>query len=433
MRTYIKDLKSKIDEEVTIYGFLKRVRDMKDIIFLTVSDISGEVQIIVDKKEVDITKIKDISLESAIRLKGLVKAQERSKSGVEIIYQDIVLESLAEKILPIDFSGKSETSLETRLDSRFLDLRTKKMTMVFKVRTAFEQYIRDYLLAHSFIEIHSPKIIGVPSEGGAEVFEVNYFDDKAYLTQSPQFYKQMAMSSGFDKVFEIGDCFRADRSKTTYHATEFTALDVEISWLKDLDELLDFEEDMLKTTFKRLALSHAVEIEEIFGVKFEGLDLSFPRITLAEAIEIAKAEGYSKPEALHSDLDAESQHLIWQYLKKKSGSDFFFVTKWPAASRSFYHMRDSEGFSDSFDLIYKGVEITTGSLREHRLDILKSQLADKKIPEKGLEFYLDFFKYGCPPHGGFAIGLDRLAALILELSSIREAMYLYRGPNRIVP
>lgn len=433
MRTYIKDLDKKIGEKVTVYGFLRRIRDMKDFMFLSVVDVTGEVQVFIDKNKTDIQKIKEISLESAVRVSGELKKQERAKSGVEIIYEDIILDSLADKILPIDFSGKTETALETRLDYRFLDLRSDKMKLFFKLRTAYEQYIREYLIDKSFIEMHSPKIIGVPSEGGAEVFELDYFGDKAYLTQSPQFYKQMAMSSGFDKVFEIGDCFRADRSKTPFHATEFTALDIEISWLKNLSELLDFEENLLRTTIAKLAKNFDGEIKETFKVSFEGIEAKFPRMTLKEALEIANKAGYSKAHIEHSDMDAESQRLVAEYVKEKYKSDFYFITKWPASSRSFYHMRDEEDFSDSFDLIYKGVEITTGSLREHRLDVLKKQLLDKKIDEKGLEFYLEFFKFGCPPHGGFAIGLDRLMALILELDNIRESMFIYRGQHRAKP
>jgi aspartyl/asparaginyl-tRNA synthetase len=302
------------------------------------------------------------------------------------------------------------------------------------VQTTFEQAMREYAYGEGFTEMHTPKLMGTASESGAEVFKVGYFDRTAYLAQSPQFYKQMAIAAGVERVFEIGPVFRAEPSFTSRHATEFTGVDAEMAWIDGVEDVMAFEERMLAHAIGKVADTHGEKITEIYGTEVKVPSLPFPRVTMAEAIDILRAKGWD-PEQQKDDLDPEGERGISAHIATEAGHEFVFVTHFPASVRPFYHMRP-EGRPDltlSFDLLWQGLEITTGAQREHRYDILSKQAAEKGMDLEPMQDYVNCFRYGCPPHGGLGMGLGRVLVVMLGLDSIRDVTFLFRGPNRLTP
>ena len=292
--------------------------------------------------------------------------------------------------------------------------------------------MRKFLLEKNFIEIHTPKLIGTASESGSDVFEVKYFDRNAYLAQSPQFYKQMAMASGFERIFEVGPVFRAEKSFTSKHTTEFTGFDLEFSYIDSFYDVMKMEEELMTYMLKEVKEKYGEEIKELFGLDVIVPETPFPIMKLADLYdELEKEFGYTVDDSEKGDLTTEAERLSYDLVKKKYNHEFLFVTDFDAEKRAFYHMRDEKGIPQGYDLIWRGVEITTGAQREHRYDILAKQAAEKGL-EKDVEFYLEFFKYGCPPHGGFGIGIDRLTMLMLGMH-IKDSMFIFRGPNRLNP
>ena len=373
--------------------------------------------------------------ESTVLVKGTIHKQEKVKlRGMEFIPTAIEVTSKSEEELPIDILDyNNKSNQELRLDNRFLDLRLDKNYLIFKGQTLAEMAMREYWIKNNFIEIHSPKILGTASETGAEVFELEYFGRKVYLAQSPQFYKQMAMGAGFNNVFEIGPVFRAENSHTAYHATEFTSVDCEISWIKSHHEVMELEEEKLVYVMNSLKNSIGDEFKEVFNKEIQVPTNKFPRIPFLEAKQIIQEKYKYFGEKAH-DFDRKEEELICMYAKKNLGSEFVFVIDYPFEARPFYHMLDEETtLTKSFDLLYKGIEITTGAQREHRIDILKTQALEKEMSLESLDFYLNFFKYGMPPHGGYGFGLTRFLMRLFEVDSIRDVTFLYRGPNRVMP
>jgi aspartyl-tRNA synthetase len=273
-----------------------------------------------------------------------------------------------------------------------------------------------------------------PSESRAELFEVEYFDTKAYLAQSPQFFKQMAQPAGFGKVFEVAPAFRADPSFTSRHATEFISVDAEMSWVSSHEDVMAMHEQLLVAGLTAVKEKHGAEIEAAFGTSVTVPSLPFPRIPLAEAHSILASRGYTVPRA-DGDLDPEGERRLSEYVKEQYGHEFVFVTDYTSNIRPFYHMRHDgdASLTKSYDLIFNGTEISTGAQREHRIEVLIAQAKEKGMEPAELDFYLDFFRYGVPPHGGFGMGLSRVIMLLLHQSSIREVTYLFRGPNRLLP
>jgi aspartyl-tRNA synthetase len=311
------------------------------------------------------------------------------------------------------------------------------------VQTTVEMAMRTFWLGERFIEIHSPKLMGSPSESGAELFELPYFERKAYLAQSPQFYKQMAMSAGFERVFEIGPVFRADPSFTARHMTEFTSVDMEMSWIDSHEDVMTFQERWLQYVYDQVSEKHGQEIMARFGVEVRSPEIPFPRLSMAEALAILAQASYVLPpekkgdpsRCSTGDIDPGGERLLGQWVKEKYKHDFVFLTDWPASVRPFYHMRHPgrPELTRSYDLIAGGLEITTGAQREHRHSVLIEQAREKGLGLEGIQFYLDFFRYGCPSHGGFGFGLSRFLMVLLGLSNVRDAVFLFRGPHRLNP
>ena len=427
-RTAVKNVKP--NTEVKISGFVERIRDSKNMIFLVVKDVSGHIQVTLDKQTQPelCQKTSGIIAGSCVTITGKANASEFVKmGGIEIIPTEVIIESISEA-MPINESA----NIDQRLDYRWIDLRSQKNTLIFKVQTLFTQSMREFLLKQNFIEMHSPKIISTPSESGADMFELDYFGGKAYLAQSPQFYKQMAMASGFEKVFEVGPVFRAEKSFTSRHTTEFTGFDVEFSYVKSHKEIMVLEEKMLVYALSKIKKQYGEEIKAQFNVDVVVPTLPFPRVSMKDSYDILRENGINIKNG--DDFDIESERVLTEHFKKQTGHEFLFVYDYPAKIRAFYHMRSNGGkISKSYDLYWKGLEITTGAQREHRYEILKMQALKKGLTLNNIQFYLDFFRYGCPPHGGFGMGLDRLTMLVLNIQTIKEAMYIFRGPTRLKP
>lgn len=429
MRTYIKNLK---ENEVTkVAGFLTKVRDTKYMVFLILKDITGEIQVSISKEEQTdlVENALKCTVGSVVSVMGKMVLSEYVKNGgKEFIPESIKIESLA-SASPIEEGAE----IDTRMDYRWIDLRSNANALIFKVQSALVKAMRDFMYKENFMEIHTPKLIGTASESGSEVFEVKYFDRDAYLAQSPQFYKQMAMASGFDRIFEVGPVFRAEKSFTNRHSTEFTCFDVEFSYIESYEDVMNLEERLLTYALGEVKTEYGEEIKEIFGKEVVVPESSFPRVKLGDLYEVLESKyGLSVPEEEKNDLTSEAEKLACQYAMDEFNSEFIFVTDYPKEKRAFYHMRDEAGMPLGYDLLWRGIEITTGAQREHRYEILKRQAEEKGL-DKDVEFYLEFFKYGCPPHGGFGLGVDRLTMLLLGLSSLKETEFIFRGPNRLNP
>ncbi len=433
----INEIINNFNDEIMLEGFVDNIRDLQWVQFVILRDKTGKVQITIEKSEEKnkemVELISNLTLESTIKVIG--KAIENPKvklNGMELTPSSIEVTSSSFGELPVNIKDKNASEIDTRLDFRFLDLRNEYNAGIFKVQSELVKAMRECLYSKDFTEIHTPKLIGAASESGSEVFEVKYFDRKAYLAQSPQFYKQMAMSAGFERIFEVGPVFRAENSNTNRHTTEFTGFDLEFSYIDSYVDVMDLEEEMLTYMLKKVHEKYGNMIKELYQVDVIVPTKKFPRIKLADLYnELEKRYGYSIPESAYTDLTTEAEKLAYKYAMEEFDSEFIFVTDYPKDKRAFYHMR-KDGIPQGFDLIWRGVEITTGAQREHRYDILKEQAAEKGL-DKDVEFYLEFFKYGCPPHGGFGLGVDRLTMLLLNLPSLKEAMFIFRGPNRLNP
>ncbi len=429
VRTYIKELSNKIGELVLIQGWVQVVRDQKKISFLVVRDITGSIQAVMLEKPSKIT------LESVVAITGQVVSNVQAPHGFEIKIESLDILSKANPELPIPVveKGDRETDQAKRLDWRWLDLRKPKNLLIFKTWTVMEHAFINYWISHGYIEIHSPKLMSSPSESKSELFSLPYFETTAYLAQSPQFYKQMAMASGFEKVFEIGPIFRANPSFTSRHDTEFTGYDMEVSFIDSHQDIISIESELLVSILKTIKEKLGNEINQTFGVDIKIPSLPFPQVTMAQAKKTLKDEGVTSEK--EGDLSPEEERKLAELFQDKQGHEFVFITDYPVDVRPFYHMRhkNNPGLTKSFDLLWKGLEITTGAQREHRYDNLRMQALDKGHDITKLEHYLEFFKYGCPPHGGLGFGPSRFIMKMLNMSNVREVTYLYRGVNRLSP
>lgn len=435
-KIYFKELDNYIDKEIIVEGFVDKIRDLQYVQFLILRDSTEKLQVTIEKNDLnnELNKIvSSLTLESTLKIKGTLSKNDKVKlRGLELIPTDIIVTSKSLAELPVDLIDKEKSLRETRLDYRFLDLRREENNLFFRAQTTLLHGMREYFVNNGFIEINSPKISGASAESGAEVFKLDYFGTPACLSQSPQFYKQMAMAASFNKVFEIGTAFRAENSHTSYHATEILMVDAEMSWINSVEDIMDLIEELMKYILIKVKNTHQDEISRVFNKNLSDVSAKFPRITLNECKKILK-DVYNYVGEKNGDLERKEEELICKWAKENHNSDFIFITKYPKEARPFYHMLDEEGMSNSFDLLFKGLEISTGAQREHHYDILEGQIKDKDIDPKDLQFYLDFFKYGCPPHGGFGLGLSRVMMLIFEIDNIREATFIYRGPTRLKP
>jgi nondiscriminating aspartyl-tRNA synthetase len=433
-RTLISDLPEKVGRQATVRGWVHAIRDQKSVQFVIVRDETGLAQVVLAKSDPPSElneRVSALTAESAVTIAGAVAADERVKlGGLELKLEALAVDSLAEPEVPI----AADSALDKRIDWRYVDLRRPDRRLIFEVQTTAEHAMRDYWRKEGFVEIHTPKLMGSASESGAELFKVEYFEGAAYLAQSPQFYKQMAMAAGFGKVFEVGPVFRANPSFTSRHDTEFTSVDVEISWIDSHEDVMAFEERWLAHVLAAVKETHGAQIAETFDTELIVPMVPFPRVTLERAKELLREHGHEAPGAGH-DLDPPSERALSAIVKQAHGHEFAFVTDYPTTVRPFYHMRyaDQPTLTKSFDLLWRGIELTTGAQREHRYEQLLAQADDKGVEVDSIQYYLDFFRYGAPPHGGFGFGLTRLLMQMLGQDNVREVTFLYRGPHRLTP
>lgn len=434
----LNELKNHFGKDVVVSGFVDNIRNLQWVQFLILRDNTGKVQVTIEKSEEKnkdmVTLIENLTLESTVKITGkLMESPKVKLNGMEIIPTSIEVTSKSDEELPFNFKDLNGVNLDTRLDYRFIDLRNEKNLFMFQIQNSIVKYMRQYLYDNNFTEIHTPKFIETASESGSDVFEVKYFDRVAYLAQSPQFYKQMAMASGLNRIFEVAPCFRAENSNTSRHATEFTSFDVEFSYIESYEDVMNLEAEMLTYALEKIEEEYGEKIKEIFKVEIGVPTLPFPTMKLCDIYkELEERYGYKVEESEKTDLTTEAERLCYKLSQDKFGHDFLFVTDFPAEKRAFYHMRDNEGHLMGYDLLWRGTEITTGAQREHRYEEIVKNAKEKGLIED-VKFYLEFFKYGCPPHGGFAIGIDRLTMLLLGIPSVKETQFLFRGPNRLNP
>lgn len=437
-KVYIEDLPKLIGHQIRIAGWVHKIRDQKKVQFLILRDRTGLVQTVIDKNSENNEMnsiISSLTRESVLEVEGeLIENPIVKLGGIELKIANIKILSNADETFPIDpFTKENIPQLEKRMDWRWLDLRTPRNFCIFEIQTILEMEMRNFFINQKFIEIHTPKLMGTASESGSELFKLDYFGKEAYLAQSPQFYKQMAISSGFDKVFEIGPVFRANPSFTTRHDTEFTSIDVEIGFIENHEDVMNFEERWIQYFMKKLKKKFEDKVKELFGVEIIIPSIPFPRIKLEEVIGIIESMGYILNKK--GDLDPQAERLLSKYVKEKYNHEFVFVTDFPVSVRPFYHMQheNDPDLTKSFDLLYKGLEITTGAQREHRYHVLVKQAKERGLNLGPLTDYLNFFKYGCPPHGGYGFGLTRFLIKLLNLPTVKDATFVPRDPKRLNP
>lgn len=427
-RRLVNELKNFINNKVNIQGWVYKIRKLKSIYFVILRDRSGLVQCIVDNSKFDISNLK---LESVISIIGEVKESNNKLNPFEVQVEQLEIINAVNEELPIEINKENlECNLDTMLSNRVLSLRHEKVNAIFKVQNIIVNGFREFLNKEGFTEIHTPKIVKEGAEGGADLFEVKYFENKAYLATSPQFYKQMMVGAGFERVYEIGHAYRAEEHNTNRHLNEYVSMDLEMAFINDEKDIMNLEEELLKFILDKLN-AEGMEYFQLLNVTIPKIEKSIPRIDFNEALNILKEE-YNKND-LEGDLDPEAEKLIYKYVKEKYNSDFVFLTNYPRRKRPMYTMPLGEEGTHSFDLLFKGIEITTGGQRIHQYDKLIENIKCKGFNPEEYESYLETFKYGMPKHGGLAIGLERITAKLLEIENVREATLFTRDRKRIIP
>ena len=427
-RKLVSELKAAINETVCIKGWVHRIRRLKSITFLILRDRSGLVQCIVDNSE---TNLSEVTLESVVAVIGTVKEANNKLNPFEIHVESLEIINKVKEELPIEINKETlEVNLDTMLNNRVLSLRHPKINSIFKVQNIIVDSFKAFLNSEGFTEIRTPKIVKEGAEGGTEVFEVKYFENKAYLAQSPQFYKQMMVGAGFERVYEIGHAYRAEEHNTNRHLNEYVSLDLEIGFIESEYDVMEMEERLLKFILEELK-TNGHEYLELLQVELPEIKGEIPKLNFQEAINILK-ENYNKGD-LDGDLDPDGERLLCKYAKEKLNSDFLFLTNYPRRKRPMYTMPYGEEETHSFDLLFKGIEITTGGQRIHDYEMLVENMRYKGLNPANYESYLELFRYGMPKHGGLAIGLERLTAKILGLENVREATLITRDRKRLVP
>lgn len=438
-RLLIAELPQHIGETVTIAGWVAVRRDHGKLIFLDIRDRSGSVQtIVLPTAAAAYGAAQELRSEHIVSIDGLVKERpggaEKAGSalgGIEMEISAIRTISAPAEPLPFEVSSSElDLNLDTLLDHRTIALRNAKQQAIFRIYSTMLSAYAAGMRSADFLEIKTPKLVGSATEGGANFFTVNYFDRKAYLAQSPQFYKQAAVSI-FERVFEIGSVFRAEPHFTTRHVNEYVGLDAELGFISGFSEVMDELEETIKRVFSEIGKECASELA-LYGAVLPA-DVPIPRLRLSEAEAILK-EAYGK-ELEGSDIDAEGERMIGDYVKERFGSDFVFLTRYPASLRPFYTMpsADDPSVTESFDLIYRGLEIASGGQRIHEYAQLVENIRNRGMNPDDFSSYLDVFRYGCPPHGGWGLGSERIVQKLLGLGSIKEAILYPRDVKRLSP
>ena len=428
---YSKDVTKKdYNKSISIAGWIEDIRNIGSIAFIIIRDNKGTLQITaLKKKSPDLfEKLVSIPRESVIAVKGICKENDKVRNGYEIIPEEVEILSTAETPLPLGIVDKVESELETRLDNRFIDLRKQEKQAIFKIRNVVIAAVHDYLSSENFIEVHTPNIIPSSSEGGTEVFKVEYFEKKAFLAQSPQLYKQSLMATGLDRVYEIAWYFRAEEHNTRRHLNESTAVDLEMAFINSEEDVMRILEGLVYHMWK--CASECKDNLELLGKKIVLPKVPFKRISYDDVIK--KLNNNSLDISWGQDLGAEEEKLLGRIMKKE-GYDFYFITRYPLEAKPFYTMPEGNKFSRGFDLAHNGIELASGSQRIHDVELLEERLKECDLNPKEFKSYLKAFRYGMPPHGGFGFGIERFLMELLDIKNIRECILFPRDRARLNP
>ncbi len=421
------------DGTVSVGGWVQDVRNLGGISFITMRDRDGTYQVTMPKKKIDpelFAMLTGLSRETVVRIEGEVKESNQTATGWEIIPSAAEVISEAAVPLPLGVVDKVNVEMDTRLNHRFMDLRKPEVRAIFELKSIMVELIEEAVRSNGFRQVYTPKIGAAGAEGGAELFRVQYFDRPAYLAQSPQLYKQILMSTGLDRVFEIGPAFRAEQSNTNRHVTEFISFDGEMSWIENEEEVMAMIEEVIDHVLRGLKERGAKQLE-VLGKEINVPARPYPILTYSECLSIVQEAGLPLKEG--DDLGTEGEKIVGERMAEK-GCDLYFIAEYPEEAKPFYIMeKDGTPYSFSFDLDYKGQEICSGGQREHRYDVLVARMQKKGLDPEDFEFYLEAFRYGMPPHGGWGIGMERLLVKALDLPNIREAILFPRDPARLTP
>ncbi len=432
-RAYTTDINGSSDK-VKVQGWLREKRDLGSIMFLIIADRKGEIQVTVKDDEVDedlLESAENVTRESVVSVEGSVQENDQAPGGREIHPESFEVLSEAKKPLPMDPRGKQEANLATRLDNRFMDLRKKDRRAIFEIRDAACSGARQYLEENGFMEVHTPKITVSGTEGGAEVFPIIYYEKEAFLVQSAQLYKQLMQAAGAERVYEITPQWRAEKSRTPRHLTESFSVDMEMSFIEDQEDVMEVQERTVKAMVESIKERASEQLEEL-DVDLKVPELPLKRLTYDEALEMAEEEG--EEIQWGEDINIKAMRKISKRLEEQ-GHDFYFIKRWPASEKAFYYRPDPEDskYTQTFDLNYRSWELSSGGQRIHDLELLKERIENQGMDPSEMKFYLDAFRYGMPPHGGFGMGLDRFVASVLGIENVKETVLFPRTPDRLEP
>ncbi|HWG89486.1 MAG TPA: aspartate--tRNA(Asn) ligase [Candidatus Thermoplasmatota archaeon] len=430
------------NQEVVVAGWIQEVRDMGGIAFVILRDRTGTLQVVLPKKKLEASLVESLTglnRESVVAIRGTVKPSEKARNGYELLPSEVRLLAKAEAPLPIGVVDKVETDIDTRLDNRFMDLRKPEVQAIFKVRSTLVKAGIDSFTRQGFFQVHTPRIIGASSEGGTDLFPVQYFEKKAFLAQSPQLYKQMLMATGMDRQFEVATYFRAEKHNSYRHLNEITAFDVEMAFIESEEDVMHVLETAVRDMWQAVATERAAELQ-MLGKTVTVPSLPFTRIPYEEARRLVNEskrwlneKGEPAEIPYGEDLNAAAEKVLGEIMKER-GIEFYFITKYPEQIRPFYtFVEDDVPISRSFDLEHAGLEVTSGAQRQHDVEKLVARIRHKGLDPEDFQDYIKPFRYGMPPHGGFGLGIDRLTMEVLGLPNVREAVLFPRDRTRLAP
>lgn len=434
-KQYTDELTKFIEKEVTLGGWVHDIRLLGNINFLLLRDKNGIVQVTASKDKVskEILDIyKKLRQEDVLFVKGKVVKSKIAKIGLEIIPSQIEVISKAETPLPLDPRNVTPANLDTRLDWRSLDLRRPENFAIFKIQTLITDGMEEHLKKEGFLRVWTPSLLGGMSEGGAEVFETDFFGKEAYLRQDPQLHRQLLIAAGFDKIYDFGPSWRAEMSDQPTHLSEYRTIAPEFAFMKDETDMMRLEEETVIAGVKKVKKECEKELN-VLNKEIEIPKTPFPELRFPKIYETLEEMG--KKIKVGSDLDKESEMILAKYVKEKFKSDFFFINRFPSAIKPFYVMRVDEEpqWARSVDFVFKGLEQSSGGQREHRYEKIVEQVKEKGMNLESLKWFTEVFKYGVPPHGGFSLGIERFTMKLLDLKNIKEATLFSRYPVRMLP
>lgn len=414
---------------VTVCGWAHEIRDLGGITFLVVRDREGLVQVTLFKKTIDrnvLETVRNLSRESVVAVTGAVKKEAKAPNGYELVPSAVTVLGRADSPLPMDTTGKVDADLDTRLDARFMDMRRPATQAVFRIRHLILESVRDYLAGDGFIEITTPKVVATATEGGTALFPITYFEREAFLNQSPQLFKQLMMSGGLDRVFEIGPIFRAEEHDTRKHLNEATSIDIEASFV-DNEDVMVILENLVRYVYSSVAENGAKHLKTL-GVEVKIPRTPFRRVSYDEAISIARDNG----ERIEwgDDLTTESEHSIGETV-----GEHYFIVDWPSKIKPFYAQpyNNKPEICRAFDMMHPRMELSSGAQRVHSYELLRGRIEAQGLKADSFEFYLKAFRFGMPPHAGWGLGAERLLMTMLGIENIREVVLFPRDRKRLSP